>query len=368
MSGTRRAWGGITGAWDALAGSWNRFWFAGTDGLPLGVVRIGFALAALYVWLETAPILRRYYTDAGELPIADARRWGTEWVSRWLMPDALGSPAAVTVLFVLLGVALVALLVGWRTRLAAGGGWLLLLWFQLRNPTFLNGGDEVLRLTGLYLALAYVALPARDRSLSLDRRAALARETAGGTGDPGGSRGPEGRTTFGAESAGRGARIPAWPLRLMQVQLCVVYVVSGLWKVAGEAWWDGSALVYALDNAAFSRFGLPDWAWLQPVFVVLGISVAWWELLFPLLVAWGRTRRWALLYGVVFHLLIFVTMNIGAFAPAMLALYPAFLTGDELRRLGGRAPPRADPPAAPRPGRSGKTRAGGGGLRPARAP
>lgn len=313
--------GVVGGAWRRLGGAWNRFWFAGTDGLPLGVVRIGFALSALYVWLETAPILRRYYSDAGELPIADARRWGTEWVSRWLMPDALGSPEAVAVLFALLGVALVALLVGWRTRLAAAASWILLLWFQFRNPTFLNGGDEVLRLAGLYLALGYAALPPGARALTLDRRKVV----------------PEGGTP----------RIPAWPLRLVQVQLCIVYVVSGVWKVAGEAWWDGSALVYALDNPAFSRFGLPDWAWLQPVFVVVSVSVAWWELLFPVLVYWTRTRRWALLYGVILHVGIFVTMNIGAFAPAMLALYPAFLTGDELRRVG-----RALRPGGGRPDRS----------------
>lgn len=300
----------LWGAWRSVRGAWNRFWFREVDGLPLGAVRIAHAAAALFVWIETAPLLKRYYSDAGEFPIVGARRWGPEYVTRFFMLDVLGSLEAVVVLFTLFLICLVALAVGYRTRLAAWGAWLLLVWFQYRNPTFLNGGDEVLRLTGLYLALAYTALPARDRALSLDRRRA---------GD------------------GRGlARVPAWTIRTVQVQVALLYFVSGFWKLQGETWWDGRAMVYALDNVTFTRFGLPGWEGLQPVLAVAGVAVLLWELLFPLLVAGERTRRGALLFGAAFHLGIFVAMNIGVFALAVLATYPAFLRADELRAAGRR--------------------------------
>lgn len=305
--------GWFADAWRRVSGAWNRFWFREVDGLPLGVARVGFALASLFLWVETVPLLRRYYSDAGEFPIAGARRWGPEWISRFLMPEALGSLEAVVVLFTLLLACLVALLVGYRIRLAAWGGWLLLVWFQYRNPTFLNGGDEVLRLTGLYLALAYTALPPGDRALSVDR--ARLREDTGSGGDR--------------------PRVPAWTLRTVQIQVALLYFVTGFWKLQGETWWDGRAMVYALDNAAFTRFGLPSWTWLQPLLAAAGLVVVFWEFLFPLLVAGRRTRVPALVVGVLFHGGIFLTMNIGVFAFAVLAAYPVFLRGDELRAVGG---------------------------------
>ena len=212
----------------------------------------------------------------------------------------------VVVLFGAWGTLLFAFLVGWRLRWTAPATWLFTTWFFFRNPTFANGGDEVLRLTLLYLALGYVLLPARDRALSLDRR------RIGGSGP---------------------ALMPAWPLRLVQIQMCIVYVVAGFWKVVGPPWRDGSALYYALGNSAFSRFGVPDWPGLQPLFMAVTLSVAWWELLFPVLVGWERSRRGALLFGVGVHGGILVFMNIGIFSFVMLAVYPAFLRPDEARRF-----------------------------------
>lgn len=128
---------------------------------------------------------------------------------------------------------------------------LLAMWFFFRNPTFSNGGDEVFRLTSLYLALASTAVGPGGRSLSRDRAVAVA------DGD--------------AESP---ATVPAWTLRMVQIQIALVYFVAGFWKVLGAPWWDGSAIQYALGNSAFSRFGAPEWAWVQPVFAAATIVIA----------------------------------------------------------------------------------------------
>jgi hypothetical protein len=47
----------------------------------------------------------------------------------------------------------------------------------------------------------------------------------------------------------------------------------------------------------------------------------WWEVSFPLLVLWRWTRKWALLYGILFHIGIFLTMAIGWFGFYMIDLY-----------------------------------------------
>lgn len=60
-------------------------------------------------------------------------------------------------LFALAAACAVALLVGWRTRLAALGCWLLLSSLQVRQPLIYIGGDSILRLLlfwGLFLPLS----------------------------------------------------------------------------------------------------------------------------------------------------------------------------------------------------------------------
>jgi len=137
-------------------------------------------------------------------------------------------------------------------------------------------------------------------------------------------------------------------VRMIQVQVCVVYLVSGFWKVVAPPWMDGSALVYALGNPTFSRFGMPDLPWLQPAFVVATLTVAWWEFLFPWLVAGRRTRLPALGFGVALHLGILLFMYVGVFPFVMLGCYPAFLKAGEARRGVGRVAALLGSPPYPR--------------------
>lgn len=317
-----------------VAAAWSAFWFDEVDARPFALVRIGVALAGLQLWAGTLPLVHHFYSDAGELPIAVSRVWSSEYAARFLMPDALGAYPVAVALFGLWGLALLALLVGWRTRLAAWAAWLLTVWFFYRNATFTNGGDELIRVTTLYLALGHTVLSSESRGWSLDRRA------TGATGV---------------------AKMPAWPVRFVQIQLSLVYVVSGFWKLVGASWWDGSALQYALGNDAFSRFGAPAWAWAHPMFAAATIGMAWWELLFPVLATARRTRVPALGFGVVLHLWILTFMNIGVFPFIVLGCYPAFLRGDEAERLVAavvRALPRGWRPAQPSADRSARSAEG----------
>ena len=285
--------------------AWNRFWFDEVDAVPFALTRIATAMAGLYLWVGTAPILLRYYTDEGEFSIAMARDWAPFVGAEIALPDFLGGLPSVVVLFTALLGALGCLLVGCRTTIAAVSTWLLFTWLHLRNPTFLNGGDEVVRIALFYIAVGSVAAPAKGRALSLDLI----------------------RSVGGADEVGlrSSCLMPAWPLRLLQIQVCAIYAVAGVWKLLGTSWWDGSVIYYALGNPYLTRFGIPDWPAVQPLFATLSITVAWWETLFPLLVLWRRTRLSALVFGVLVHGTIFATMNIGVFSFAMLATYSAFL-------------------------------------------
>jgi hypothetical protein len=295
-----------------IRSGWNRFLFEERDGLPLAVVRVCVA-GLILVWaVSLAPGIGRYFTDGGEFPIGGARAWSPEFVARWLMPDALGGPAATSVLLLVLVVGAGFLLAGSWTRTSAGLTWLLVTWFQLRNPAVLDGGDELLRLAAFYVCFAYLGLGPERRSFTVDRLRLRHRR--------------------GMSPSTPAALVPAWTLRLFQLQLVVLSGASGLSKLAGAGWWDGSAVAYALGNPSLSRFGLVAPLRIQAVAALVGIAVMTWELLFPLLVWHPRLRRSVLVAGVLLNGAILVTLDLGLFPLAVLALYPCFLTGPELRR------------------------------------
>src|SRR5262249_30235447 len=130
-----------------------------------------------------------------------------------------------------------ALTLGWRTRLMNVVVWFLTMCFVNRNPRVLNGGDDVLQV-GLFLLM----LAPSGRALSLYAR---------GLRRPG------------------AAFTPAWPVRVMQVQLCMIYLSTGLAKLKGDGlfsgtWWAGTSVHYALNDVTMSRWSfaqlpLPFW-------------------------------------------------------------------------------------------------------------
>ncbi|MFQ5538155.1 MAG: HTTM domain-containing protein [Gemmatimonadota bacterium] len=282
-----------------------RFWFGEVDARPFAAVRMTVAGAGIFLWFGTVRTLLRYYSDAGEFPIEAARGWSSEWVARFAMPDWLGAPAAVGVLSAVQLFFLITLLLGYRVRTSAVVTAILAQWFCFRNPILANGGDEILRLLTLSLAVAYVAVPELSGIWSLDGRRKSRTEE----------------------------RIPAWPLRLIQIQIVIVYTEAGYWKLVGDPWYTGDALYLALGNQTFTRFGVPAWAGLQTPFTVATLAITLWEALFALLVIFPHTRRAALVFGVILHLGILAFMNIGVFPVVMLAAYPAFLAGREVEAL-----------------------------------
>lgn len=159
---------------------------------------------------------------------------------------------------------------------------------------------------------------------------------------------------------------PAWPRHLLILQLSVVYFCAGIQKTA-LAWTPLgglSALFLILQDPSIAAFRFD---WLAHVYPLTQLATGttmvfeWSACLLPL-VYWyrytraqpGRLRAWFnayrplrawVLLGVGLHAGIALTMSLGIFPFAMLALYPALLHPDELWRLLG----RGAPPALPRP-------------------
>jgi hypothetical protein len=127
-----------------------------------------------------------------------------------------------------------------------------------------------------------------------------------------------------------------WPLRLIRLQVCVIYVSSGLWKLLAEPWRDGSAMHYILNRNVFPRFPASFGSATESALTVATYATLIWELTFPLCMLNRWTRRFALSLGVAIHLGMLATLEVGPFSFVMLASYLAFMDPLTTPRAAGR--------------------------------
>jgi len=275
--------------------AWDRFWFTPADPLPLAVVRIIAGLLLMWscgVWLMDVD---GFFGPHGWLRDGDVWRMNDQpWQWSWYF--ALSSPTAVRVLVLATLLAAACLTVGLATPVAASLSLAGFLAAVNRTPLTVFGFDDALG-----MLLIPLAIGPSGATLSLDRR-------------------------LGLNASGAGPSVSAnVALRLLQVHLCVVYFFSGIAKLLGASWWEGTALWGAAAN---SRYRTLDLTWLagHPLLVnALTLGTLFWEVSYPALV-WPRlTRRVAIAMGILVHLGIGLAMGMKEFALAMIAANLAFV-------------------------------------------
>lgn len=126
--------------------------------------------------------------------------------------------------------------------------------------------------------------------------------------------------------------VPLWPLRCMQIQVAVVYLFTGYFKLKTEVWADGSAVYYALHT-----FGMQTscTAWLlEQRAALVGLTYA--TLVFELVFAVGVFTSYRFLFllgGVMLHLGIDLFMMIRLFSLAMFCSYLSYLEPEHWERV-----------------------------------
>jgi uncharacterized membrane protein YphA (DoxX/SURF4 family) len=314
---------GAEGSWlgDWLR-AWDRFWFTPADPLPLAVIRICTGLLLTWsalVWLLDA---EAFFSSRGWLASEHVGRLNDQpWQWSWYFAtESAESPAAIRGLAGLAVAAAVMLTLGLATRLAAIVSLAGLVSAANRAPLNTFGLDDTLGL----LLIGLVVGPAGAR-LSLDRLMADRRGAA-----------PAGPSVAAGIA-----------LRLIQVQLCVVYLFSGWGKLFGASWWDGTAIWGAAANVQYRTLDLTGLARHPLVTNVLTLGTLFWESAYPALV-WPRlTRRIWLAMAVAVHLGIGLAMGMMEFGLAMITANLAFVPAAVLHRfldpLFSRHRPRAIP-------------------------
>src|SRR3984893_4119561 len=282
----------------AIGHAWQAFWFRPEPMYTLGLVRVGFGALAVVWALWLLPILNDALAARGVTPKEPSIRytWGVFGI--WTSNHALWIGWAVLL------VSAIALTVGWHTRLAAILVFVMILSFQRRDPWFFNAGDAVVRIEALLLAISPCGA-----ALSLDQRR-------------------RGQSFWSAQTR------PIWPVRLIQVQMSIIYLASVQTKLSGQTWLHGTAVSYALRLKDMQRLPAPD----SFTTNALMMNVLTWgalatELAVGVLVWNRRLWRWVLAAGVFMHLMIDVNIEIGIFSYAMFVLYLAWVSPETMQRL-----------------------------------
>ena len=278
----------------SLARRWERFWFEPEETSTLAIVRIAFGLVVM-AWTATlAADAHDFFAGGGLLPGSDYAG-SSDWT--WGVLALVDSPIAVTALMTALFVAAACLTLGQWTRVASVVVFLGILSLERRNPFVFNSGDSLLRV----IAFCMMFAPA-GAALSLDRW----------------RRAPMAFWEFPK-------RAP-WALRLMQVQLSVLYLSTVWAKLRGEAWNDGTAVGYALGLDDLSRFQLPTFVVDSELAInLLTYGTLAIEASLAILVWNRKLRPWVLALGLALHIGIDLTLRVGFFSYAIFVLYLAFV-------------------------------------------
>ena len=303
--------------------AWNRFWFDPQPTSTLALFRIAFGLLTLTWAIALGPDLTAFFGRDGIVPEPlDYDALGLPWT--WGLLNGNPGDAAVVALYAALIAAAAALTVGFHTRIAAAVVFVAILSFERRNPFVFNAGDTLIRITALYMVLA----PAGE-ALSVDRwRRVRARV----------------RDTIWEFPK----RAP-WALRLVQIQLSVIYLSTVWEKLQGDTWLDGTAVSYALRTDDIQRVGLPSLITESPLASgVLTYGTLITELAVGVLIWNRRLRPYVVVPGIALHLFIDLTLTAGLFSAAMLTCYIAFIPPDTATRWINAARNRVLPPAPER--------------------
>ena len=116
----------------------------------------------------------------------------------------------------------------------------------------------------------------------------------------------------------------------MQIQICVIYGFSGMEKLKGTRWWDGSAIWDVLSIGNMQRWDLSFVAHFPILLSTAVYVVLLFEIYFPVLVWLRRWRLPMLVFGVQMHIGIYVFMNLPSLGFMMISLYALFLTKEEV--------------------------------------
>ncbi|OGJ60700.1 hypothetical protein A3C37_00705 [Candidatus Peribacteria bacterium RIFCSPHIGHO2_02_FULL_53_20] len=280
--------------------TWRRFFLEPIAPHSLAVMRIALGGTLIALWFRYLPHVDSYFSDRG-LALA---YWEPQSGSLSML---LTHPPLGIALF-LYGVLLIAsigILLGWGLRcwsaVAAG----LLVYFTLLSfHNFLASWGRL-----LFFTLVILGMSGADRTYSLRMRSE--------------------KGSWRAWEA-----VPAWPQRIIAIQIAATYLGVGLQKAYLPDWQGGEILAYALVNGWSTPLAHVIAQWNLPIAVydasVIAVKIL--HGLLPIMLWMPRYQRYAFLAGATFHIGVTLMMGMWWFL-LLIPLYAAFVDPKNIAEL-----------------------------------
>lgn len=282
-------------------GLWKQFWFEPISPSSICLFRVLFGILSLINGILYLPDLLVWFGADGAGPMDAVVGLTNNPMTHWLVQHPLSDSTYVRLLYLQL-LASVFLIVGLQSRLSLFCWWLIALIFRARNPAIWHQCDVLLRLAAFPLLFA-----------PLSERYAL---------DTWFRKGP------------RPQKFAPWAQRLLQFQMCAIYLEGFLEKLSGVLWRDGLGVYYSLHFPDGMRHAVPAWMDHEWIYQILNYFTFYIELSLWFLV-WFPPLRYAILAGgIVFHLGIQYFLHLDLLEYAIMLYYVTFIPPEDLDRLG----------------------------------
>lgn len=278
---------------NSLISIWNRCWFEPARPEPLAAFRILFGIYLLCYLGGFAEKVTLAFSNQGV-------------VQPWLLPDWLiPSPTVAVFLYACLLLLILLFILGCTTLLTTPVLLLFYAYFFLLNLAVKDSAYD--RLNLIFLLISCFA--------ELDATWSLA-------------------PTF-VQRSDQIKFINPWAARLIGLQLCLLYLGSGLWKLDSPQWHENQMMYWTLIGpwASGLSFWFVNLGWPMWFYGLIGWGTIVFELTAPLTFHLQSTRKLAIIVGTLFHVSIAVFLNIPEFFNCI-AAYALFWPPEELAKLG----------------------------------
>jgi predicted DCC family thiol-disulfide oxidoreductase YuxK len=301
-------------AFTALVHAWSRIWFQSMPTTPLEITRIGVGAVLLFNYVPATPYLHFFWGDDGWMFPSLLFDGGTDmWMQSVFFYFTVPWQWIAFHIFFLF--CCLAFMLGWRTSWVK---WVVLIGqisYAYRNPALTYGVDQIV--VALLVILCFAPI---GRAMSLDRV----------------------RAVHKAKRDDIEARLPAYAgpwagacIRLMQIQMAVLFFFSCVEKIRGDEWWDGDALWVLFASIDFYNGTVVDLFasqyWLVNVATYLTLLI---EIAFPFLIWQRATRPYLLAAAIFLHLQFALFLGLPYFSFVMIMGHMSFLRPEWLARLG----------------------------------
>lgn len=280
---------------------WDDFCFGTIDPLPVSFFRISLGILLFIVFVSYYPNWERFYDADGIISLNDPNL--THHTTQLSIFYWTGDKIPVKVFWWIGFFSTIAFTIGWKTRIFTIVLYFLYSSMMLHNSFLVGGDDHVFR-----MLLFYGCFATLDSCLSIE---SLKKKVK---------------------------KLPvAWPIRLMQINIALMYVTSTPYKlITDEAWLNGEALYWAITSNYWSRFPFPELFYMCDAVLskIATYGTIFIESTFPILVWFKKTRVFALIMISFLHIgIAFIIPNVTIFTLSMLCSFWLFTTSDLIKKI-----------------------------------